>query len=103
MEHLVSAMNRSQGSKHHGEKLMDEMKELGKLRTAVMVEKCQIENKKVMCPKPRKCGRLNRDNNELRVSTDLSDIILCKASPPYYAGSPPIRTRNPLIHDSQGS
>ncbi|XP_072962054.1 uncharacterized protein [Typha angustifolia] len=78
MEHLVSEMNRSQGSKHHGEKLMDEMKELGKLRTAVMVEKCQIENKKVMCPKPRKCGRLNRDNNELRVSKDISDIILCK-------------------------
>ncbi|KAF8389439.1 hypothetical protein HHK36_026134 [Tetracentron sinense] len=85
------------GSRVHEKNLVEEMRELRKLRTAIMMEKCQSKNEVVMCPKPRKrqCGELT----DQKLGAELSDIIISKASPPYYAVSPPVRASNPLIKD----
>ncbi|RVW52313.1 hypothetical protein CK203_093416 [Vitis vinifera] len=78
--------------------LVEELRELRKLRTAVMVEKCLGQNDVVTCPKPRRqqirqCG----GHIDAKVGAELSDIITSKASPPYYSVSPPIRAGNPLF------
>ncbi|XP_034683139.1 uncharacterized protein LOC117912595 isoform X1 [Vitis riparia] len=83
--------------------LVEELRELRKLRTAVMVEKCLGQNDVVTCPKPRRqqisrqCGR----HIDAKVGAELSDIITSKASPPYYSVSPPIRAGNPLVQDAR--
>ncbi|CBI20786.3 uncharacterized protein LOC100252636 isoform X1 [Vitis vinifera] len=82
--------------------LVEELRELRKLRTAVMVEKCLGQNDVVTCPKPRRqqirqCG----GHIDAKVGAELSDIITSKASPPYYSVSPPIRAGNPLVQDAR--
>ncbi|KAL5699524.1 hypothetical protein ACHQM5_030411 [Ranunculus cassubicifolius] len=89
-------------SRMHQKNLVEEMKEFRKLRTAFMMEKCMGKNEIVMCPKPRRqntrqCG----DPMELRVGSELSDILMNKASPPYYSVSPPTRANNPVIQDAR--
>lgn len=37
-----------------GRNLVDELNELGKLRTAIMMEKCSRKDEVVVCPIPRK-------------------------------------------------
>ncbi|KAF6156838.1 hypothetical protein GIB67_002755 [Kingdonia uniflora] len=72
----------SLGSEMHGMYLVDEIRDLMKMRTAIMVEKCLSKKEVVMCPKPRR--------QQMRF-----------ASPPYYSGSPPIRSSNPLVQDAR--
>nr|CAD1832018.1 unnamed protein product [Ananas comosus var. bracteatus] len=100
MDHLMSVMDLPPVSAVYQKKLVEEMEELGKLRTDLMIAKCQTKNEVIMCPIPRKLTRSRREHNELKAITDLSDSITSMASPPYYAGSPPIRESNPLIRDS---
>ncbi|XP_043713464.1 uncharacterized protein LOC122661997 [Telopea speciosissima] len=88
------------GSRVYEKNLVEQMRELGKLRTAVMVEKCSTKNEGVMCPKPRR--RLMRhfgEHTDIKVGGELSDIIISKASPPFCSVSPPVRASNPLIQD----
>ncbi|KAG1364155.1 hypothetical protein COCNU_11G009820 [Cocos nucifera] len=111
MEYLMSVMAHSSVTyvakarpKCSGKNLEDEMKELGKLRTAIMMEKCQTRDEVIICPIPRKrnTGTIflsSRDHNELKVVAD-PDIIMSKASPPCFSCSPPIRASNPLIRDA---
>ncbi|RVX17674.1 hypothetical protein CK203_003740 [Vitis vinifera] len=59
--------------------LVEELRELRKLRTAVMVEKCLGQNDVVTCPKPRRqqirqCG----GHIDAKVGAELSDIITSK-------------------------
>ncbi|KAL6010900.1 hypothetical protein ACLOJK_001342 [Asimina triloba] len=77
----------------------------------------------VVCPKPRRLGLSVHDPIrplrwhvsyqaevcESKAGTELLDIILTKgsdhglspvaSSPPYFCGSPPSRSANPLVHD----
>ncbi|XP_042504387.1 uncharacterized protein LOC122081361 [Macadamia integrifolia] len=90
------------GSRVYEKNLVEEMRELGKLRTAVMVEKCLSKNEGVMCPKPRRRHmRHFGEHTDIKVGGELSDIIINKASPPCYSVSPPVRASNPLIQDAR--
>ncbi|CAD5172655.1 uncharacterized protein LOC135636278 [Musa acuminata AAA Group] len=64
----------------------------------------------VVCPKPRwiNPNRPWQTRNQAKPSA-LSDIFLSEdgeanqmssSSPPFFAGSPPVRSTNPLIHDA---
>ncbi|XP_058091538.1 uncharacterized protein LOC131237665 [Magnolia sinica] len=79
----------------------------------------------VVCPKPRRLGLSVNDPvrpmrwhfsyqaelSDARAGTELLDIILTKgpdqvpslvsSSPPYFSGSPPSRSANPLVHDAR--
>lgn len=82
--------------------LVEEMRELRRLRTAVMMEKCMVKTESVLCPKPQRQNTRNYgEQNDLKVGSELSDFLMNKASPPFYAGSPPIRANNPLIRDAR--
>ncbi|KAF5179545.1 hypothetical protein FRX31_030866 [Thalictrum thalictroides] len=87
----------------HQKSLFEEMRELGKLRTAVMMEKCKEKDEVLVCPKPRRqnirqCGGKTSD---LKAEAELSDLIMSKASPPFFVGSPPMRSNNPLVRDAR--
>ncbi|KAI3997601.1 hypothetical protein MKX01_011018 [Papaver californicum] len=98
-----SVEKNNQGALRTNERnLVAEMIEMRKVRTAFMVEKCRNRNEAVMCPKPqrqniRPCG----EYADLNIGSQISDILAGKASPTFYSGSPPIRSKNPLVQDSR--
>lgn len=74
----------------------------------------------VFCPKPRRVGQLAGPDplrpirwhaspqSDLcdKASAELLDIFLTKGgevamSPPYFSGSPPTRSANPVVHDAR--
>ncbi|KAK9097744.1 hypothetical protein Syun_024789 [Stephania yunnanensis] len=90
------------GSMAQKKDLLEEYREFRRLRTAVIMEKCMVKNEPVMCPKPRKrCVRSSVAHADPNVPPELSDILMSKASPTYYSGSPPVRCNNPLIQDTR--
>ncbi|KAL5199606.1 hypothetical protein ABZP36_020809 [Zizania latifolia] len=101
MEDLMNAVNPSSGLMRHGNRTIEEMRELEKLRTETMMKSCQSTARSdgaIRCPIPRKSGRSYKDYD---LTQDLSDFIMSKASPPQFTGSPPVRASNPLVHDTQ--
>ncbi|PIA43810.1 hypothetical protein AQUCO_01800095v1 [Aquilegia coerulea] len=87
----------------HQKNLIEEMRELWKLRTAVMMEKCMERDQVVVCPKPRRpyMRQGGEQTGDLKVAEGLSDLLVSKASPPFFVGSPPTRANNPLIRDAR--
>lgn len=100
----MSATNPSSGLINHGNGIMEEMKELQKLRTETMMQTCHQSTESrdgaIRCPIPRKSGRSYWEY-DFKAAQDLSDFIVSKASPPHFMGSPPVRASNPLVHDTQ--
>ncbi|KAI3840211.1 hypothetical protein MKW92_001167 [Papaver armeniacum] len=104
MKNCRNSVENNQGGLRTNERnLVAEMIEMRKVRTAFMVEKCRNRNEAVMCPKPqrqniRPCGGEYADQN---IAGQLSHIFAGKASPPFYSGSPPIRSSNPVTQDAR--
>ncbi|KAI3848451.1 hypothetical protein MKX03_007789 [Papaver bracteatum] len=103
MKNWRSSVENNQGGLRTNERnLVAEMIEMRKVRTAFMMEKCRNRNEVVMCPKPqrqniRTCEGEYADQN---MAGQLSHIFAGKASPPFYPGSPPIRSSNPVTQDA---
>ncbi|KAJ0962730.1 hypothetical protein J5N97_027852 [Dioscorea zingiberensis] len=80
--------------------------------------RAELRQAPVFCPKPRRltqlAGAALLDRHRLRSSdspssSDLLDLFLSKggegnqvgSSPPFFTGSPPTRSANPLVHDAR--
>uniref|UniRef100_A0A0A9G6K3 Uncharacterized protein n=1 Tax=Arundo donax TaxID=35708 RepID=A0A0A9G6K3_ARUDO len=103
MEHLMSSTHPSSGFVWHGNEVAEEMKRLQGLKAETKTETFQTTESRdgaIRCPIPCKSSRWYRDR-DFRAAQDLSDFIVNKASPPYFMGSPPVRSTNPLVHDTQ--
>ncbi|KAI3842987.1 hypothetical protein MKW92_010923 [Papaver armeniacum] len=107
-----SVENNQGGLKTNERNLVAEMIEMRKVRTAFMVEKCRNRNEAVMCPKPQRqnirSARLyfflclvGGEYADQNIAGQLSHIFAGKASPPFYSGSPPIRSSNPVTQDAR--
>ncbi|XP_039138399.1 uncharacterized protein LOC120275771 isoform X1 [Dioscorea cayenensis subsp. rotundata] len=95
-----------------GTNLVEEMKELGKLCSSINMNEQQQQQQQqhqqqqqpvvvVVCPKPRRLNfRSYGDYTDIKVAGDLSDILVSKATPPYFTGSPPVRSTNPVSRDA---
>ncbi|KAK8959174.1 hypothetical protein KSP40_PGU022389 [Platanthera guangdongensis] len=72
--------------------------------------------RQVICPRPRRLHpsaavrpfRLNAvfpaETSDLKPVNDLLDFLLpkqCDSTPPFFCGSPPSRSNNPVVHDAR--
>ncbi|KAH7664769.1 hypothetical protein IHE45_14G141300 [Dioscorea alata] len=101
MDYALSMIKDFPASKVQGTNLVEEMKELGKLCSSINMNEQQQQPVVVVCPKPRRLNfRSYGDHTDIKVAGDLSDILASKATPPYFSGSPPVRSTNPVSRDA---
>lgn len=62
----------------------------------------------LVCPKPRRIGRISGERGPSQLDLELVDIFLTKggeqsvdSTPPFFCGSPPTRSANPIVNDAR--